>query len=112
MARGFEEFRYHNGEIEKDSPTCSHESIRIILAILAHRHWELHSMDVKTAFLQGQRMDRDVYIKPPKEAKCSGILWRLNKCVYGLADASLHCYARVKSVMCELGGPHSFLLAR
>ena len=38
-------------------------------------------MDIKTAFLQGQNIHREVYINPPREADSKGI-WQLNKCVY------------------------------
>ena len=100
VARGFEEF---TPNIQKDSPTCAHESLRLIIAITAQRQWELHAMDIKTAFLQGQNMDREVYVKPPKEANTNGV-WLLNKCVYGLCDASLYWYKKVKSVMLEHGG--------
>ena len=90
VARGFEEY---NQNIQKDSPTCAHESLRLIIP-----------MDIKTAFLQGQSIDRDVYIKPPIEAKVnSNTVWKLNKCVYGLSDASLNWYCRVKSLLLELG---------
>jgi len=99
VARGFEEY---NNDLQKDSPTCAHESLRLIMAVTAQRQWQLHSMDIKTAFLQGQPMDREVFIRPPKEANCDGV-WLLNKCVYGLSDASLHWYKKVKSVMTEQG---------
>ena len=65
--------------------------------------WELKSLDVKTAFLQGKRMDRIVYIKPPKEADTNKI-WLLHKCVYGLSDASRRWYLRVKEEIVNLGG--------
>ena len=101
VARGFEEY---NEAMQKDSPTCASESLRVMLTILANQGWRLHSMDIKTAFLQGQELDRNIYLKPPKEAKCPGVIWKLKKCVYGLADASLHWYKRVKSVMISNGG--------
>lgn len=64
----------------------------------------MHGYTVKTAFLQGQPIDRDVYIKPPKEADVSeGYVWKLNKCVYGLSDASLSWYNRVRALMVECG---------
>ena len=101
VARGYEEY---NNDIQTDSPTCAHESLRVIISVLANRSWKIHSMDIKTAFLQGENMERNVYIKPPKEAKCNDKIWRLNKCVYGLTDASLSWYKRVKSVLTECGG--------
>ena len=53
VAGGFEEF---TANIQKDSPTCASESLRPIIALTAQRQWELHAMDIKTAFLQGQKI--------------------------------------------------------
>lgn len=104
VARGFEEI---DPELEKDSPTCSSESLKVILAVLAQHEWEPRSMDVKTAFLQGHPLERKVYLKPPKDAKADGKLWLLKKCVYGLNDASLKWYNRVKEVMLKSGAQMS-----
>jgi transposase InsO family protein len=101
VARGFEE--YDNSDIQKESPTCSSEALKVILSVIAQKNWEPRTMDIKTAFLQGNSIDREVYLKPPKEANNRGNLWLLKKCVYGLSDASLHWYKRVKTVMQELG---------
>ena len=43
------------------SPVAKFASIRIILAIVAHLDLELHQMDVKTAFLNGE-LQEDIYI--------------------------------------------------
>ena len=59
-------------------------------------NWEMNSLDVKCAFLQGKLLEREVYLRPPREANVKGVLWKLNKCVYGLMDASRHWYFRVK----------------
>ena len=43
-------------------------------------------------------------LKPPVEARvCFNMVWKLDKCVYGLSDASLNRYCRVKSLLLELG---------
>ena len=98
-ARGFEEEQF----FRTDSPTCSREGIRITLALIACNSWKLKSLDIKTAFLQGKPMEREVYLQPPKEANSEN-LWLLKKCVYGLSDASRHWYLRVKEEMARLGG--------
>ncbi|CAG2196706.1 unnamed protein product [Mytilus edulis] len=97
VARGFEEF--NRDDIPKDSPTCGTDSLRLVLAILAQRSWKTRTMDIKTAFLQGAEIERKIYVKPPIEAQCKDIIWRLHKCVYGLSDASLSWYNRVKEVL-------------
>ena len=40
---------------------------------------------------------------PPKEFKKSGLIWKLNKVVYGLCDASRSWYLRVSEVLLRLG---------
>ena len=64
---------------------------------------------MKTAFLQGERLDRNVYPRPSVEANSKGKLWKLNKCVYGLCDASRHWYLKVHNVMIEHGAQVSNL---
>ncbi len=52
-------------------------------------------------------LSRDLYIKPPPEANNEGKLWKLKKCVYGLADASLYWYNRVKEIVMRSVGTMS-----
>ena len=99
IARGFEEESY---VLHKDSPTCSKESLRLIFTIISSNHWEVNSLDIQSAFLQGKSITRDVYLMPPKEAGTE-MLWKLKKCVYGLTDASRHWYLRVAEELSKLG---------
>ena len=46
-------------------------------------------------------MEREVFLSPPKEANTSDI-WRLNKCVYGLSDASRSWYLRLREELLTL----------
>ena len=91
VVRGFEEKTL---QMRSDSPTCNKESLRLILAILAAKRWKMHTLDVKSAFLQGLPINRDVYIRPPKCAN-TNMLWKLVKALYGLVDAGRHWYLRV-----------------
>ena len=100
VARGFEEENLN--EIRKDSPTCSKENLRIVLAIISSHQWQASSLDVKSAFLQGNQIDRDLYLKPPKEAD-AGNLWKLKTTVHGLSDASRVWYLRVKEELFKVG---------
>ena len=88
VARGFEE---ENENIIKESPTCSKDALRILTAITAQRSWKLSTIDIKTVFLQGEKIERDIYLVLPEEANTDKV-WKLRKCVYGLSDASLKWY--------------------
>ena len=35
------------------APVAKMDSIRLVLAIFASKHWEVHHMDVKSAFMHG-----------------------------------------------------------
>ena len=108
VARGFEDGKV--GSIRTDSPTCSKEGFKGALAIMKTNGWPSNSLDIKTAFLQSDKIERPVFILPPPEAKCeSGKLWKLNKCVYGLNDASRSWYLTMKKELLSLGAEMSKL---
>ena len=98
VARGFEEA---TNNLRKDSPTCSKESIRILVIVASSHGWDCHTVDVKSAYLQGDAIDRDIYLKPPSEFS-NGNLWKLKKTVYGLCDAARAWYKRVKTELNNL----------
>ena len=78
LAKGFQE---DNHNFNKESPTCSKDSFRVINAIVAKKQWKLNTIDIKTAFLQGEEPDGEVYLYPPKEANTNKI-WKLkNVCM-------------------------------
>ena len=88
VARGYEDMH----DYPKDSPTINKTSMRIILAITVNKGWKIQTTDVKSAFLQGKLLDREVFLSPPKEIKRDGFLWRLKRCLYGLNDAARQFY--------------------
>jgi hypothetical protein len=64
--------------------------MRLFIALAAHKGWEVHHMDVKSAFLNGD-LQEEVYIEQPtcfivagKEHK----VLKLKKALYGLHQAS------------------------
>ena len=101
VLRGYEELK----TFRTDSPTCRRESVRIMLTILSSKGWKLQSIDFKTAYLQGQPIEREIFIVPPKEADTSQ-LWQLKKTVYGLSDAPRQWYLSLSKVLIGLGCNH------
>ena len=105
VARGFEE---EMPEWEKDAPTCSSETLKFCLSIVKLKKWNCYTLDVKTAYLQGDEIQREVFLKPPSEGNWNG-LWKLKKTVYGLRDAAKAWYKKVVKIVEELGGERSRL---
>ena len=81
---------------ETFSPVVRFTSIRLILAIVANMDLELHQMDVKTAFLNGE-LDEEIYMEQPvgfiKENEHEKVC-RLLKSIYGLKQSSRQWYIR------------------
>ena len=73
---------------ETFAPVAKLQSIRVVLALAVQENFEIHQMDVKTAFLNGD-LDEEIYmVQPPgyvsmfKKEVC-----RLNKSLYGLKQS-------------------------
>ena len=86
----------------KDSPTYSKPAIRLCSVLISSHRWNLESLDVKCAFLQSDHIERDIYVKPPKESKTNKI-WHLKKTPYGLKDASRVWFLKLEKALTDLG---------
>jgi transposase InsO family protein len=100
VARGFEE---DSSNLKKDSPTCSRESLRLVFLTAAMKSWKLQSVDITAAFLQGNPIERDIYLRPPSDVCSRDKVWHLKRCIYGLNDAPRSWYDKVCQVLKELG---------
>ena len=47
---------------ETFAPVAKMDSIRLVLAIVTSKHWEVHHMDVKSGFLYGD-IHEEIYMK-------------------------------------------------
>ena len=56
------------------------------LAFVVSHKLKIISLDIRSTFLQGQPINREIFLKPPKEAGTDK-LWKLSIIVYGLCDA-------------------------
>lgn len=100
VARGFEEHSF----IPKDSPTVGKGTIRTFLAITASEKWTIKTTDIKSAFLQGKQLDRNVFITPPVESNTPlDYIWKLKHGLYGLKDGARQFYISVKEELINLG---------
>ena len=80
-------------------------SIRMLIAIVVIHNLEIHQMDVKTAFLNGD-LDEEIYMEQPEGINVPGqekkVCW-LVKSLYGLKQASMQWHEKFDSVMMTNG---------
>ena len=90
---------------ETFSPVSSKDSLRIIVALAAHFDLELHQMDVKTAFLNGD-IDETIYMVQPENfvsGDPKNMVCKLKKSIYGLKQASRQWYYKFHQVITSFG---------
>ena len=89
---------------ETFAPVAKFSSIRALLALAAHYDLEIHQMDIKTAFLNGD-LDEDIYMIQPEGFVVKGKeswVCKLNKSLYGLKQASRAWYQKMDQALLNL----------
>ena len=90
---------------ETFSPVSKKDSLRIIMALVAHYDLELHQMDVKTAFLNGN-LEEEIYMDQPEGFSVKGkehMVCKLKKSIYGLKQASRQWYLKFNDTIASFG---------
>ena len=104
VAKGFEE---DTSTLRTDSPTCSRESLRLVWMTAGVMSWRVETIDFTAAFLQGDKIEREVYLRMPNDVCPSTHVWKLKRCIYGLNDAPRSWYKKVVSTLIGLNGVQS-----
>ena len=104
VARGFSRVEGIDYE-ETFALVARYSSIRSILALSTQMGWQIHQMDVNTAFLNGV-IEEEVYIEQPKcflTFDSESHVCRLKRALYGLKQAPCAWYTRITNYFTRLG---------
>ena len=86
------------------APVARIETVRVLLALAAHGGWQVHHMDVKSAFLNGD-LTETVYVQQPPGfiiGKGDNVL-KLKKALYGLRQAPRAWNSKLDKELIALG---------
>ena len=88
---------------ETFSPVVRLNTVLVLLSLAATKDWEIHQMDVDTAYLNAT-LEEEIYLEPPNELNLprSKVL-RLNKALYGLKQSGRAWYKLLSSTLGNLG---------
>ena len=80
------------------------KSVLIIMILISERLDDKFHGHKKQPFCKAISLRETFSYSPPHEANAKDKIWLLKKCVYGLNDASLYWYKKVKDILIETGG--------
>eukprot|EP00253_Pinus_taeda_P015569 PITA_15569 len=89
---------------ETFSPVAKMNSVHLVLSLAASFKWEVHQMDVKSAFLHGDAHE-EIYMEQPIGfiQTDSSLVCHLKKSLYCLKQAPRAWYAKIDSFLLESG---------
>jgi hypothetical protein len=104
VAKGFSQ-KPHLDYTETFAPVAKFASLRTVLALAAAEDMEVHTMDVSSAFLNGD-LDEEIYMAQPEGFAAPGqehLVCRLKKSLYGLKQSPRQWYQKLHSTFVALG---------
>ena len=87
------------------APVVKLQSVRALLALAASQDWEIHQMDVVTAYLNGD-LEHTIYMAQPEgfiPDGQQGLVCLLKKSLYGLKQAGRSWNIKIHQVLVKLG---------
>ena len=86
------------------APVARIETVRLIISLAASNGWQVHHLDVKTAFLHGD-LRENVYVSQPEGYEVKGSeskVYKLKKALYGLKQAPRAWNEKLNKALGEL----------
>ena len=74
VAKGYEE---DSSNMRTDSPTCSHECFQLLFTVVSCMGY--HSIDITTAFLQGNELEHEIFLSPTPDVCSKEFVWSLKR---------------------------------
>ena len=104
VAKGFSQ-KPHLDYTETFAPVAKFASLRTVLAIAAAEDMEVHTMDVSSAFLNGD-LDEETYMAQPEGFAAPGqehLVCHLKKSLYRLKQSPRQWYQKLHTTLTDLG---------
>ena len=101
VCKGYEE----SLKPQSDSPTIGRSNLIVYTAVAENQKFHLWATDIKGAYLQSNKLDRDIFIRPPPNIRKTigdELFWKLNKPMYGLHDSGRKFCLKVKEILTEM----------
>ena len=90
---------------ETFAPTSNMMTIRAVLATAARRDWEIHQVDIKSAYLHAE-VKEDIYMRPPPgylKPEDEGKVLKLLRSLYGLKQAGFEWSEELEKFFMDIG---------
>ena len=103
VAKGYTETISDMDDIYASTPIFC--VLRLLLTLSINNGWTIQTGDISVAFLHALAATSDLYMYPPTEfyTPDSGVIWKLNKAIYGLRSSPKAWQAHLAETLQQLG---------
>ena len=103
VAKGYTETISDMDDIYASTPIFC--VLRLLLTLSINNGWTIQTGDISVAFLHALAATSDLYMYPPTEfyTPDSGVIWKLNKAIYGLRSSPKAWQAHLAETLQHLG---------
>ena len=86
-----------------DSPCMRPELLRLACSLAAEKRWTIAQIDIKSAYLQADGYNREIYVRPPREDGDDAHLWLLLAPAYGIRESGRLWHLTSDSALKDFG---------
>ena len=104
MTKGYTQI-YELDYSDTFSPVAKMTIVRLVLAMVAIRHWPLHQLDIKNAFLHGD-LEEEVYMEQPPGFVAQGesnLACKLRRSLYDLKQSPRAWFRKFSNIVQNFG---------
>jgi hypothetical protein len=84
------------------APVSRHSTLRVLLTVVCEKNYDMHLLDVRTAFLNAD-LDEEVYVRAPPGIGLQGQYWKLRKAMNGLRQSPRAWYKTLREALTTMG---------
>lgn len=100
VAKGFSQ-KYGIDYEETFAPVVRHSTLRLLFAIAVNEDMDIEHVDISTAFLNGH-LSEEIFMEQPPGFEIGNKVCKLQKCIYGLKQASRSWNQRLHTELIKL----------
>ncbi|RCK67009.1 Retrovirus-related Pol polyprotein from transposon TNT 1-94 [Candida viswanathii] len=87
---------------EVSVPVADLVSIRVLTSLAADLCYQIHHLDISSAYLNGKLTEDNIFVRPPRGVRNGNKIWLLLHPIYGMKQAGYAWFREIESVLKDM----------